>query len=176
MRRDGEGGGWQGEGRVPGPGDAAGSLLQNPAPAEPAPRPAGVLAGTWQPRDLRGKTVRSAGPVVPAPPLFPGPSRSRAPGLLQRTPPKQRGRQATHLHPYRLLLPGPVLRSASNLPPPEKALKPTTRLPPPPPSPSVEGKRRAGSTSRVGRPEVLVFPGLGHPGPAWRSRVLVLVK
>lgn len=46
--------------------------------------------------------------------------------------------------------PGPVLRSASNLPPSGKALKPTNRLPPPQPSPGVEGKCRAGSTSGMG--------------------------
>lgn len=166
----------QGEGRVPGPGDAAGSSLQVQRLQSRRRGPRGSPSGSRQPRDLPGKTVKSAGPAGPAPPLSPGPSRSRAPGRLQRTPPppppprNQHGLQATHLHPHGLLLlllllPGPVLPSASNLPPPEKALKPTTRLPPPPPSPGVEGKRRAGSASRAGRPEVPAFPGLGHPGP-----------
>lgn len=46
--------------------------------------------------------------------------------------------------------PGPVLESASNLPPSGKALKPTNRLPPPQPRPGVEGRCRAGSTSGMG--------------------------
>lgn len=111
MRPNREGGGWQEEGRFP-------DLKARLEAFSSCKASATVLGGPlWNQaaRYREGKTVISAGPTVPAPPLFSGPSRSPTPGLLRRTPPKQHGPHATYLYQYRLLFLGsrPVKRFKS---------------------------------------------------------------
>lgn len=151
MRRAGRAGAGEEE-RLPSPRGSAASRRTTTVPrAGPRRGPRGRPSQPVQPRDLDGETVTAAQKPAAAPPLALGPSRSRTQGPQKMTPRRrQTPSRPSPAPPRASLLRAGSCKSASNLPPSGKALKPTNRLPPPQPSPGVEGKCRAGSTSGLG--------------------------